>query len=179
MKFNSLVIESQLIGEYNFNNISAAIAIGAYFDVDNADIKAAIEAYTPENNRSQIIKRGTNTIVLDAYNANPTSMKVALDSFSKLAGDQKLVVLGDMFELGSSAAKEHQDIAEYAHSLGFDKLSLVGENFYKIALPSEKTECYRNFEELKNSWPQAPLQNCSLLIKGSRGMTLERVLELL
>jgi UDP-N-acetylmuramoyl-tripeptide--D-alanyl-D-alanine ligase len=179
VKYNRQIIRSRLIGEYNFNNIAAAIAIGAYFNVDTTDIKLAIESYMPKNNRSQIIKRGSNTIVLDAYNANPTSMKAALDSFARLENGRKVVILGDMFELGSTAFTEHQAIVDYAGSLDFERLLLVGENFFGTVLPSNKAEHFKNFEDLKNSWTNLPLENCCLLIKGSRGMALERVLELL
>jgi len=173
------LITSKLIGNYNFSNISAAIAIGNYFEVDDLDIKAAIETYNPENNRSQIIEKGANKIVLDAYNANPTSMKAALKSFSNLKTEHKMVILGDMFELGQDAEKEHQAIVEYAEQLNIDKIYLVGENFYKINATSNKVKLYKTFEDLKTALKETKTNNHSILIKGSRGMALERVLELL
>ena len=101
-------IQSQLIGAYNFSNIAAAISIGHYFELDFLKIKKGIELYQPKNNRSQIIKQKSNTIILDAYNANPTSMNAALDNFSLMKGDNKIVILGDMFELGDESFNEHK-----------------------------------------------------------------------
>ena len=179
VKFKDFVINSMLIGKYNFSNISAAIAFGNYFKIDDLDIKAAIETYNPENNRSQIIEKGANKIVLDAYNANPSSMKAALESFSNLKAEHKIVILGDMFELGQDAKKEHQAITEYAEQLNIDKIYLVGENFYKINTASNKVKLYKTFEDLKTALKETKTNNHSILIKGSRGMALERVLELL
>ncbi len=178
VRFNDHLIKTKLIGNYNYSNISAAIAIGTYFKIPDIDIKNAIEAYTPDNNRSQVIRKGSNTIVMDAYNANPTSMVAALDSFSNLMGENKLVILGDMFELGQDALREHQEIADYAESLDLKAIFLVGENFYKISKKSNKTKLFKTLEELKNSLDPSLFKNCTLLIKGSRGMALERVLEL-
>jgi UDP-N-acetylmuramoyl-tripeptide--D-alanyl-D-alanine ligase len=179
VKFNNLTIKSQLIGKYNYNNISAAIAIGHYFKVTDIDIKNAIESYIPENNRSQIINKATNTIILDAYNANPTSMIAALDNFSSLTNKQKTAILGDMFELGKDAKKEHQNIAEYANNLTIDTIYLIGENFYTIKVNSPKITQYKTFNDLKEALKTKPITDCSILIKGSRGMALEQILELL
>ncbi|MBC8755684.1 UDP-N-acetylmuramoyl-tripeptide--D-alanyl-D-alanine ligase [Kordia sp. YSTF-M3] len=174
---NDVEIQSQLIGAYNFSNIAAAIAIGSYFGIPLNDIKDAVESYTPSNNRSQIINKDTNSIILDAYNANPTSMKAALDNFSNLTSTNKIAFLGDMFELGESAAKEHQFITDYVSSLNIDKVFLIGENFGKTSSTDNKIIIYPTFEELKANFPA--LKNSNLLIKGSRGMALERILELL
>lgn len=170
-------IQSQLIGAYNFSNIAAAIAIGTYFKIELNDIKEAIEAYIPSNNRSQIIHKNTNKIILDAYNANPTSMKAALDNFSHLTDDSKTAFLGDMFELGNSATEEHQFITDYIASLNIDKIYLIGENFGNTISKHTKVTIYPTFEELKNNFTE--IKNSTLLIKGSRGMALERILELL
>ncbi|WP_420574805.1 UDP-N-acetylmuramoyl-tripeptide--D-alanyl-D-alanine ligase [Kordia sp.] len=170
-------IQSQLIGSYNFSNIAAAIAIGTYFNVELSDIKAAIEAYIPSNNRSQIIHKNSNKIILDAYNANPTSMKAALDNFSGLTDTLKIAFLGDMFELGESAKEEHQFINEYAASLNIHKIYLVGENFGRSINSNSKVEIHSTFDSLKDNFPR--IENSTLLIKGSRGMALERILELL
>ncbi|WP_430411921.1 UDP-N-acetylmuramoyl-tripeptide--D-alanyl-D-alanine ligase [Kordia sp.] len=170
-------IQSQLIGAYNFSNIAAAIAIGTYFKVQLSEIKEAIESYIPSNNRSQIIHKESNKIILDAYNANPTSMKAALDNFSSLTDTSKIAFLGDMFELGPTANKEHQYINEYATSLQIDTIYLVGENFNKTQNHNSNVIIYKNFEDLKNNFPD--VKNSTLLIKGSRGMALERILELL
>jgi UDP-N-acetylmuramoyl-tripeptide--D-alanyl-D-alanine ligase len=172
----SEVIKSQLIGSYNFTNISAAIAIGNYFDVDILSIKEAIENYTPSNNRSQIIVKGSNKIILDAYNANPTSMKAALDNFAQLNDTYKIAVLGDMFELGNDAAQEHQFIADYAKSLNLNELYLVGENFFGT---NAKKNTYNSFDLFKNANKLSNTKEATILIKGSRGMALERLLEYL
>lgn len=177
LEVDSTQIHSQLIGSYNFSNIAAAIAIGTYFNVATKDIKEAIEAYIPSNNRSQIIEKNDLHIILDAYNANPTSMKAALDNFSNLSNTKKIAFLGDMFELGESAEKEHQLISDYAASLNIDKVYLIGENFSKTIQNSEKITIHSTFDSLKAQFPS--VINSTLLIKGSRGMALERILELL
>ncbi len=177
LQINDTKIQSQLIGAYNFSNIAAAIAIGTYFNVQLNDIKDAIESYIPSNNRSQIIHKQANKIILDAYNANPTSMKAALDNFSNLTDTSKIAFLGDMFELGTTAAEEHQSINDYSASLNIDKIYLVGENFHKTEAKNSKVSIYKNFESLKNNFPK--VTDSTLLIKGSRGMALERILELI
>jgi UDP-N-acetylmuramoyl-tripeptide--D-alanyl-D-alanine ligase len=117
LSYKNQAIQSNLIGTYNYTNIAAAITIGAYFEVSPAKIKKAIEHYTSTNNRSQVIKTASNTIILDAYNANPTSMKAALESFALLREPNKTVILGDMFELGENSVKEHQAIADLTRKI--------------------------------------------------------------
>ncbi|WNH08134.1 UDP-N-acetylmuramoyl-tripeptide--D-alanyl-D-alanine ligase [Thalassobellus suaedae] len=173
--FNNQEIESKLIGEYNFNNIMAAIAIGTYFKVNSASIKNAIKNYTPSNNRSQIIEKGTNKIILDAYNANPTSMRAALENFEKQQG-YKVAILGDMFELGEDAEKEHQYIVDLTSTLLLDSVILIGENFNKTKIISPKIQIFKSFDNFKNVLDLTSIQNSTLLIKGSRGMALERIL---
>jgi UDP-N-acetylmuramoyl-tripeptide--D-alanyl-D-alanine ligase len=178
-KFKNLIIESHLIGAYNFNNISAAIAIGQYFEVSDIDIKNAIESYTPENNRSQVIKKDTNTIILDAYNANPTSMKAALLNFEKQASNYKIAILGDMFELGNETEKEHQSIVDLVSTMLLDNVILIGEHFYKTKIVASKIIAFKSFEDFKVEFDTSKIINSSILIKGSRGMALEQILEFL
>ncbi len=179
VKFNAVTIQSKLIGSYNFANIAAAIAIGIHFQVSDKMIKEAIEDYTPANNRSQIVKKSTNIIILDAYNANPTSMEAALENLSGLTDKNKIVILGDMFELGNDAEIEHQHITDQVERIALVKVYLIGENFYKTISNSKKIERFKNFEDFKNVFAKTNIQNSTLLIKASRGMALERVLDLL
>ena len=178
LSYNGLEIDSQLIGDYNFNNIAVAIAIGHYFKVNDNKIKLAIENYTPNNNRSQIIKKGNNKIILDAYNANPTSMRAALFNLEKQEGNT-IAILGDMFELGDYAEQEHQAITDLAVSLNINQTILVGENFYKSKSNLKTVKQFRSFEDFKTHFKWAEFENATILIKGSRGMALERVLELI
>ncbi|GEQ85586.1 UDP-N-acetylmuramoyl-tripeptide--D-alanyl-D-alanine ligase [Patiriisocius marinistellae] len=186
LKIEDTDVETQLIGAYNFSNISAAAIIGKYFNVSLWDIKYAIENYKPTNNRSQIIIKNNNEITLDAYNANPSSMEAALKTFSsnKLTSNntsekRKVAILGDMFELGSEAKKEHQHIADLAAELAIDKIILVGENFSTIKNESKKIIIFSSFQKLLEAFSSLGVKEASVLIKGSRGMALERVLDLL
>ncbi|WP_055443016.1 UDP-N-acetylmuramoyl-tripeptide--D-alanyl-D-alanine ligase [Lacinutrix himadriensis] len=177
LKVEDYTITSNLIGAYNFTNLCAATSIAKYFDVPLKDIKIGIENYTPQNNRSQIIHLKNNKVILDAYNANPSSMQAALTNFSNLKDDNKIVILGDMFELGTEAEKEHENIAQLAIDLNFDKIYLVGENFFNTETFSNKLQKHISFEAFKNSFTKP--ENATLLIKGSRGMALERTLDLM
>jgi UDP-N-acetylmuramoyl-tripeptide--D-alanyl-D-alanine ligase len=177
--YNALTIQSHLIGEYNFNNIAAAITIANYFKVEDEAIKPGIENYIPNNNRSQVLMKDSNKIILDAYNANPTSMHAALLNFEKLNDKIKVAILGDMFELGQEAEKEHQNIVDLASTLLFDSIILIGANFYKTKIVSPKVSVFKSFEDFKATTNLQSLNNTTLLIKGSRGMALERTLELL
>ena len=170
-------ITSKLVGAYNFQNCCAAVIMGKYFNIPLEDIKAAIEHYSPENNRSQIIERDGRYLILDAYNANPTSMKAALESFHLMTHPHKVLILGDMFELGDAAEMEHQAIADFIEGLVFDTVLLVGEHFFRT---SSKAKKLKDFESLKVYLDEHPLKDtCAILIKGSRGMALERALTLL
>jgi len=169
-------ILTQLVGRYNFTNCCAAILIGHYFNVDLDKIKEGIENYAPQNNRSQIINKNGHHIILDAYNANPTSMTAALESFQQLKAAHKIVFLGDMFELGQTAEKEHQDISNLVTEMKFDQVYLIGENFFKTKGHLNK---YRSFDQLRETLNDNTLEHATILIKGSRGMALERILDLI
>jgi UDP-N-acetylmuramoyl-tripeptide--D-alanyl-D-alanine ligase len=175
LTYNNIEINTNIIGIYNFSNLAAAIAIGTYFDVSPEVIKNGIESYTPGNNRSQIIKLGNNTILMDAYNANPTSMRAALDNFNVIEAKHKIAILGDMFELGEDAKTEHQNIAEFAELLNLNYVLLVGKNFFKTK--TENAKKFETFEDLRAFLEIAHFENFHILIKGSRGMALERALD--
>ena len=177
LKVDDVLIQSHLVGEYNYNNIAVAVTIGKHFGISLKNIKSAIENYVPKNNRSEILKKGSNTIILDAYNANPSSMEVALKSFSKAEGAQKIVILGDMFELGEDSAKEHQAIADLTIALGFNQSYFIGEHFAQIKTSGQQFSTFEDFAEFMKA--NTTLSDASILIKGSRGMKLERTLELL
>lgn len=178
LKFEETEIHSNLIGAYNFTNIAAAIAIGKYFKISSDSVKDAIESYIPENNRSQILKRKDSIIVMDAYNANPSSMQAAIENFEKLSASTKTVFLGDMFELGPEAQGEHQAIVSLLEETKIDKIFLIGENFYKAITKSQRIKKYRVFEDLHQDWDPNLITKANL-IKGSRGMKLERILDLI
>ena len=172
------LIHTQLLGRYNFTNTAAAIAIGLHFDVDLKSIKKGIESYAPKNNRSQILKQNSNTIILDAYNANPSSVEAALKNFKTMEGDQKIVILGDMFELGKQSYAEHQSVIDLAKSLDFSQLYLVGNHFFEHHQNYSNVLFFKDFERLKIHLEDYPIKQSMVLVKGSRGMALERLLEL-
>ena len=174
--WQNMLIHTHLIGDYNYPNIVAAICIGAYLKVPKDKIKQGIESYIPTNKRSQIINKKDVSLLLDAYNANPSSMQAALENFAKPAGKGKIVILGDMFELGESAVEEHLKIAKLAGSLGFDKIQLIGNNFSKITI--EGYEYYTDFTAFEKQFDKKMYINKTVLIKGSRGMALERIVAL-
>ena len=176
ISWSGLSIKTQLFGDYNLINLCAAIRIGTYFGVPIKKIAEALTAYTPNNNRSQTLKRGDYTLVLDAYNANPSSMTAALQHLAQIEVPKKTVILGDMFELGETAAQEHEHIAALATSLGFDHVFLVGHHF---AATNATARTFTDIESLKNALSQQDLSGQWVLIKGSRGMALERLLDVI
>ena len=177
--FDGLTIQSHLIGLYNASNIMAAIAVGNYFGIKNDMIKFGIESYIPENNRSQLLQVKGNEIILDAYNANPSSMQVALDNFIELRKEGKAVILGDMFELGEDSEKEHQFIVSKMKKQSDFNWYFIGKLFYATRIENERLFFFETFEDFSNYLQKNTFQNTFLLIKGSRGMALERTLEFL
>ena len=170
-------MESQLVGIYNFSNAAAAIAMGCFFEVSLENIKKGIASYTPNNNRSQIIQKGSNTIILDAYNANPSSMEVALDNFNSMKSPLKIVILGDMFELGVHSKSEHQAVIDEVNSLNFSSSYYVGSHFFELAYDSSKANFFKTTESFRNQLQSLVIKDALILIKGSRGMALESLLD--
>jgi UDP-N-acetylmuramoyl-tripeptide--D-alanyl-D-alanine ligase len=171
------IVHTQLIGQYNTQNVIAAAEIGQYFDVSWKEIKSSLEQYTPRMNRSQGMKRGPYNLIMDAYNANPSSMQQALDHFAKTnASGFKAVILGDMFELGQEADLEHQTIVAKAEHLGFDQIYLAGLNFSRTEFDHKQTLCFSDYKALEQYLLSNPPKHGSIMIKGSRGMALERLL---
>jgi UDP-N-acetylmuramoyl-tripeptide--D-alanyl-D-alanine ligase len=172
-----LYLKSKLIGAYNFENVLAAARIGLYFEIDPLKIQKAIEHYSPTNNRSQLITKGSNKIIMDAYNANPTSMMAALKNLEAINQAGKIVILGDMLELGQESSEEHQKIADYLNQQNFEFILLVGKEF-SAAQTGTKTKKFDHVELLSDYLrQQKPMENKLILIKGSRGIKLERVLD--
>jgi UDP-N-acetylmuramoyl-tripeptide--D-alanyl-D-alanine ligase len=166
-------IKTQLVGEYNLPNVLAAVTVGKFFKVPESKIKEAIGNYMPSNSRSQLIHQGTNKIILDAYNANPSSMKLAIENFSKMPGD-KILILGSMAELGNDSEKEHKALIEQIKNYRWKEVILVGDEFNKIDHSFPK---FKNSAEVKNWFQRQKFENKSILIKGSRSMQMEKTIE--
>jgi UDP-N-acetylmuramoyl-tripeptide--D-alanyl-D-alanine ligase len=167
-------IKTQLVGDYNLPNILAAVALGKHFNVSDHKIKEAIENYTPSNSRSQLIEMGTNKIILDAYNANPSSMKLAIENFAKIHADNKVMLLGGMAELGDESLAEHKAIVALIKQYVWKNVILVGGDFLKIEHPYLQ---FKNVEEAKGWVQEQFFENTYLLIKGSRSMQMEKILD--
>lgn len=172
-------IETHLPGAYNFANIRAALALGRYFGVPDAAAHAAIAAYVPENNRSQLVQRGTNTVLLDAYNANPSSMAAALRNFDQLPAGRKMVILGDMFELGEDGPAEHEALGKLIESCHFDLVLLAGPLLQHALVHVPKAYYFPDKFGLHVWLRDHPQQDTHVLVKGSRGMGLESVVPFL
>lgn len=167
-------IKTQLVGDYNLPNVLAAVTLGKYFGVTDENIIAAIENYSPSNSRSQLIEKGSNKIILDAYNANPSSMKLAIENFANKNVDNKILLLGGMAELGKESLQEHQSIIDLIKNYSWKEVALVGGDFLKISHP------FRSFEnslKAKEWFTGQHFQNSHILVKGSRSMQMEKVLE--
>ena len=173
------ILKTALVGSYNAANVLAALCIGRHFGVDEDAAFAAISSYTPSNSRSQMVRTANNTLIVDAYNANPSSMRAALDNFSRIEAPDKTALLGDMRELGENSVNEHIDILRLALSLGISDLCLVGDEFSKAM---KSVDCpptvrwYPDSSMLAAALHNAPLTGHVILIKGSRGIMMEKVL---
>jgi UDP-N-acetylmuramoyl-tripeptide--D-alanyl-D-alanine ligase len=170
-EYKGLSIQSRLSGDYNFDNIMAAISIGSYFNIVPAKLKDGIEKYVPTNNRSQVIHKKNNTVYLDAYNANPSSVEASLRNFLAMPFSNKVVILGDMFELGKYADEEHEHIANLCATSNASEVWLIGEHFTKTLVTGVKKflSTHMAIEYIK----QYPFTEKHILIKGSRSMKLE------
>ena len=177
-----VTISTRLIGDYNADNVMAALAVGTYFEVPFNSMVAAIEAYTPSNSRSQLVKTERNTLIIDAYNANPSSMKAALSNFAGTDYSNKVLMLGDMLELGEDSAAEHLTVLEQAVATA-PKVFLVGEEFAGAAQALKDTtaevKSFPDIESLKAYVTENPLEGCTILIKGSNGKHMPRVVDAL
>ncbi len=166
-------INTQLVGDYNLPNILVAVAVGNYFKVPDAKIKASIEGYAPSNSRSQLLTKGTNTFILDAYNANPSSMKLAIENFMKFQGDNKVLMLGAMAELGTESMDEHLAIINLIKQYPWKKVVVVGGDFLKIDHPFLS---FNNSAEAQQWFKEQNFEHSSFLVKGSRSSQMEKVI---
>ncbi len=177
----SKIIETQLLGAYNFDNMLTALCVGKYFGVNMEAAHQAIAQYAPTNNRSQVIRGEHNTIILDAYNANPSSMKAALESFEQMPAQNKIVILGDMFELGNFSEMKHKEVIDLVSDMHFTKIFFCGKDFYSagdgLANGFSHFYFFENKDDLQKYLRENPIENSYLLVKGSRGMGLESLLE--
>ena len=169
-------VRTQLIGEYNFPNALAAVTIGTFFDVLPQRINEALSDYTPQNNRSQLKQTAHNTLIIDAYNANPTSMMAALENFRNMKADRKVLLLGDMLELGADSLKEHQKIVDFIDGCSFHSVILVGQQF---AATRNNYACYPTAADVLEAFQKEKPQGCTVLIKGSNGTKLSTLVDAL
>ncbi len=169
------LIQTQLVGEYNLPNVLAAVTVGKTFKIDEQKIKSAIENYTPSNSRSQLIEKGTNKFILDAYNANPSSMKLAIENFAGLTAGNKVLMLGAMAELGDDSLEEHKAIVKLIKQSKWKAVVLVGGDFLKV---QHSYTSFINATEAREWLHQQRFENTYLLIKGSRSIQMEKVLDI-
>lgn len=175
---NSTIIHTHLVGVYNYYNLLGAICVGNFFKVEDEQINEALANYIPSNNRSQLHKTENNTLILDYYNANPTSMSAAIENFSTLNHSHKMVILGDMLELGEDSTKEHLAIVELLQQKKIDTIILVGNHFIEAG-KNTTAKTFQTSDEAANYLKSIQVKNQTVLIKGSRGIKLEKVVEVL
>jgi len=173
------IVQTQLLGAYNFPNILAALTVGKLFGVDSHLTHEAIAAYAPTNNRSQVLQRPHYQIIMDAYNANPSSMRAALENLHHIQTSYKIAILGDMFELGTESITKHRELLDIARELSIDQLLVCGKDFLQARKNNDTALFFENKESLKNWLQTNPIQKGVVLLKGSRGMGLETLLEVL
>ena len=176
VEWNGYKIDTQLVGDYNFENVMAAICIGKYFKVEDKDIVEALSNYHPTNNRSQVIETGKNRVVMDAYNANPTSMGHAIRNFRNICSDHNVLILGDMLELGEESEKEHKAIIELLKELKFQLVFLVGQEFSKVASNSTYFRL-TDVDKLIRYIQLNPISGYDILVKGSNGIHLNKLID--
>ena len=176
IRIDDSMISTNLVGAYNADNVMAALAVGQYFGVPFEDAVNAVSSYVPSNNRSQMTRTEHNTLIVDAYNANPTSMAAALENFSNVSADNRIAMLGDMLELGEDSAAEHKAVIESALSRGFSKVFFVGNEFSAVSLASDEAVFFQTSDELAEYLKSNPVQGATILIKGSRGTRMEKVI---
>jgi UDP-N-acetylmuramoyl-tripeptide--D-alanyl-D-alanine ligase len=174
--FEEGIISTQLVGDYNLPNVLCAIAVGKYFKVGELQIRKAVESYSPSNSRSQLIELKSNHIILDAYNANPSSMKAAIENFSRIpvTDNKKVLLLGAMAELGPESLEEHRRIADLIGEFNWHRVALVGGDFQKIDHPYTR---FNNAEEARDWLKEEGIRDAYILIKGSRSMAMEKILD--
>lgn len=165
-------VQTHLIGSYNLDNALAAVTIGRYFGVEDAKICHALSSYVPQNNRSQLVHTASNTLIVDAYNANPTSMMAALENFRQMEATHKVAILGDMKELGEGSHEEHQKVVDFLKECGFERVMLVGPEF---GATSSSFEHYKDVKDIEALLAAHPLQGCCVLVKGSNSMKLSEL----
>ncbi|MEQ8424513.1 MAG: UDP-N-acetylmuramoyl-tripeptide--D-alanyl-D-alanine ligase, partial [Cyclobacteriaceae bacterium] len=173
------IIQSRLIGEYNFENIAVALCVGKYFEVNMKEAKEAIEEYVPDNMRSQIVTKGTNTIILDAYNANPSSMEVAIRSLAQMKAKKRVAILGDMYELEEESTLEHRKLGELLAENQIDVGLLCGKLIESALRTNASLRYFHSKGKLVEFLKDNPIEDAVILVKASRGMALESVVEYL
>jgi UDP-N-acetylmuramoyl-tripeptide--D-alanyl-D-alanine ligase len=176
---NGETVKTNLIGSYNFENIAAALCIGKFFQVDASAANAAVASYTPGNMRSQVVRKGNRTIILDAYNANPSSMRVAIENLARMSANRKVLILGDMFELEGEAEKEHQALGKLVQELSFSEVYLCGKLMKVAQLEIPSAKHFEKKEELMEILRTNDFAEATILVKASRGIGLEAVVDCL
>ena len=171
-------LKTRLYGDYNFENVMAAVSVGLFFGINAEDIDQAISSYQPENNRSQITRTDHNILLLDAYNANPSSMSTALNNFRNYTASSKMIILGDMMELGDTSLEEHREIVALIRKFSFNRVCFIGEQFSEAAKGGQEL-CFAGIQQAEKWFRDNPVRNMTIMLKGSRKMMLEKLTYLL